>query len=345
MMPPRTALLWLSLSMPLSAACADAGSDADDTPVSESVLDPDVKAELRQRALARFEALAAPELPEDRTLFDLGRRLFFERRVSADGQVACATCHLRELAGADGLALSVGVEGRKNPRNAPTVFNAVLQSSQHWRGDRSSLADQAARAPLGMASFGNQTEAEAIARLRDAGYEPLFAAAKLTLSLADFGAAIAAFEQTLITPSRFDAFLQGDNDALDSRALNGLSLFFEVGCASCHTGAGLGGRQLAKFGLHVPYEVATGSAAVDRGRFDVTQEEDDRYVFKVPMLRNVAETAPYFHDGNVIGLEQAVRVMLEVQLDAGLRDYEVENLVAFLRSLSGPAPEWFSPPE
>jgi cytochrome c peroxidase len=283
----------------------------------------------------------------ERRRFELGRALFFERRVSADGQVSCGTCHLLQFGGADGLATALGVSGRRNPRNAPTVFNAMLQSSQHWHGDRTSLIDQASRSPLGMNSFGNQDEAEAVGRLRDAGYQgafdEAFPTATPTLSLATFGAAIASFEQTLSTPGRFDAFLKGD-DVFDDQELAGLELFMDSGCTDCHSGPGLGGTQLAKFGLLEPYEQETGSTAVDQGRFDATQEEADRFVFKVPMLRNVAETAPYFHDGNVIGLEQAVRVMLKVQSGKQLRDYEVRNIVAFLKTLSGPAPAWYAPP-
>jgi cytochrome c peroxidase len=201
-----------------------------------------------------------------------------------------------------------------------------------------------------MASFGNQDEAEAVGRLREdpiyrVAFEEAFPDTDPPLSLANLGTAIASFEQTLITPGRFDDFLNGDDHALETRELAGLELFMDVGCADCHAGPGLGGEQLAKFGRLLPYEQATGSATVDQGRFDVTQLEEDRFVFKVPMLRNVADTAPYFHDGNVIGLEQAVRVMLDVQLGERLLDFEVDNLSAFLRALSGPAPEHYVAPE
>jgi cytochrome c peroxidase len=298
-----------------------------------------------------FSALPAVIIPDsqgERRLFDLGRQLFFDTRLSADAQVSCGTCHLTQFGGADGLAVAVGAFGRRNSRNAPTVFNAALQSAQHWRGDHRSLADQAARAPLDPAWFGNQDEAEVLRRLRDADYqaafEQAFADTDPALSLASFGTAIAAFEATLLTPSRFDDFLRGDDAALDARERAGLELFLDTGCVDCHAGPGLGGEQLEKFGREQPYEQATGSVAVDQGRFDLTQREPDRFVFKVPMLRNVGQTAPYFHDGNVIGLEHAVRVMLDVQLGVSLQDFEVANLVAFLRALSGTAPEWYSEP-
>jgi cytochrome c peroxidase len=339
------------LTVWLCCACGDDVSTEADTPTSASMMSPDeVIAALRARAATSFSAIDAPEIPDDkRELFDLGRRLFFEPRLSADGQVSCGTCHLTKFGGGDGLAFSLGVFNRKNSRNAPTVFNAVLQSSQRWRGDRASLADQAAESPLGMASLGNADEAEALGRLRDAGYtdafEQAFAATNEALSLANLGTAIAAFEETLLTPSRFDAFLKGNDDALDARERRGLTIFMDSGCADCHGGAGLGGQQLTKFGVLAPYEQATGSAPVDQGRFDVTHDEADRFVFKVPMLRNVASTAPYFHDGSAIGLDQAVRVMLEVQVGKALAEYELDDMVAFLRTLSGPAPAWYSPPD
>ena len=337
--------------MLLCAACAD-DMNGDGTPVSESTIDTEIAA-LRERAASSFGVLDAPAIPEDegeRRLFDLGRQLFFDERLSADGQISCGSCHLSQFGGADGLAIAVGAAGRTSPRNAPTVFNTALQSSQHWRGDRASLAEQAARAPVGLTWLGNRDEAEALRRLRDADYEAAFARAfpdldaDDALTLANLGTAIAAFEATLITPGRFDEFLGGKNDALDARERAGLALFLDSGCADCHASPGFGGEQLTKFGVLEPYEQATGSAAVDQGRFDVTQREEDRFVFKVPMLRNVGATGPYFHDGNVIGLEQAVRVMLDVQLGVRLQDFEVDNLVAFLRALTGEIPEWYSEP-
>ena len=341
-------LRWAALL--LCAACAD-DTNAEGTPASESVLDPEIAA-LRARAESTFGVLDAPAIPEDAgdlRLFELGRQLFFDERISADGQVSCETCHLRQFGGADGLALPVGVAGRKHARNAPSVFNTSLQSSQHWRGERASLAEQAARALLDPVFFGHEDEAQALGRLRELGYAEGFSLAfpddaDRALSLASFGTAIAAFEATLVTPGRFDDFVRGDDRALDLRERAGLALFLDKGCAECHGSPGLGGEQLTKFGLTGPYEQATESAQVELGRFDVTQREEDRFVFKVPLLRNVAETAPYFHDGSVIGLEQAVRVMLELQLGLQLEEYEVENLAAFLRALSGPAPDWFSAP-
>ena len=343
MIARRTGFRWWFLLC--CAACGDDG-DARETPVSESVMDPSVSA-LRARAARSFEALQEPVIPESPT-FELGRQLFFDERLSADGQVSCSTCHLLQFGGADGLALPLGVAGRKSSRNAATVFNAGLQSAQHWRGEHDSLEEQAARALIEPTWFGYSEESEALDSVRGAGYERAFEQAfpdaRAALSLQNFGAAIAAFEQTLITPGRFDAFLGGDDAALDARELAGLELFLDTGCVDCHEGPGLGGQMFAAFGLTKPYQALTGSKTVDEGRYALTQREEDRFVFKVPSLRNVGETAPYFHDGQVIGLEHAVRVMLDAQLGVQLQDYEVDNLVAFLRGLSGAAPAWYTEP-
>jgi cytochrome c peroxidase len=298
--------------------------------------------------LAALEPGAIPKSGVDAARFELGRKLFFEQRLSADGKIACASCHKAELGGADGLRVAIGVFGKPNPHNSPSIFNVGLLHGAHWRADRESLEDQAARSPLGAASFGNHDAAEAVGRLRDAGYAAQFASAfpgeEPAISLEHFGVALAVYERTLQTPGRWDAFLKGDDSALNAQEEAGAKLFLDLGCAACHSGAGLGGTSLRKFGVVEPYASATGVETPDLGRFDVTKAEQDRFVFKVAMLRDVAETAPYFHDGSVDDLGRAVQVMARVQLGQTLTDPQVADLVAFLKTLSGPAPEWFSPP-
>jgi cytochrome c peroxidase len=163
------------------------------------------------------------------------------------------------------------------------------------------------------------------------------------LSTANYGRAIAAYEATLVTPAPFDRYLGGDVAALDTLQKTGLRLFIDRGCAACHQGALLGGTTLQRFGVVQDYWRATGSAKVDEGRYAVTGKEEDRHVFRVPMLRNVARTAPYFHDGSVATLEAAVRVMASVQLGQTLRDDEVAAIVAFLDALSGDVPANYAP--
>lgn len=283
---------------------------------------------------------ADPKGPLARERAALGRLLFFEPRASADGTVSCSRCHLPQLYGTDGLPRSVGVMGRLNPRNAPTVLNAFLQSSQHWRGDRESVEDQALKALIGPPSFGNPTPETAMARLKAIdGYPELFRKAfpqdPDPVNPKNWGAAIGAFERTLVTPSRLDGWLKGDDGALSLQEKKGLERFMGLGCAVCHGGVGLGGATYEKFGIHTEYWKATGSPEIDRGRADVTGDPQDLYAFKVPTLRNVAMTPPYFHDGSVSSLAGAVEVMAKTQLGQHISEQETAELVGFLKSLTG----------
>ncbi|MCO6428218.1 cytochrome-c peroxidase [Nitrosomonas communis] len=276
----------------------------------------------------------------------LGRKLFFDPRLSLDGTVSCATCHRPALYGTDALAKSIGVEHRLNARNAPTILNAALQFKAHWIGDRENVEEQAMRSLIGHSSFGNPDFAAVVHKIKALpGYEAKFKQAfpddPEPVQPENWGKAIGAYERTLVTPSPFDAFLKGDVKALTSQAQNGLKNFMDIGCASCHNGVGVGGSSFQKFGVFEDYWKKTGSQPIDEGRFAVTKNPADKYIFKVPSLRNVAMTPPYFHDGSVAALPQAVRIMGKVQLDRELTDQEVYNLVAFLESLTGEQPEEF----
>jgi len=305
-------------------------------------------ADLRAQAAAIFKPLpktmTSPDNPITPEKVALGRMLFFETRVSEDGTVSCARCHLPWLYGIDGLQKPIGAEHRVNPRNAPTVLNAALQISAHWRGDRKSVEDQATQALVGPPSFGNPSYEAAMARLKTIpGYPPLFAKAFTKdadpVTPENWGKAIGAYERTLVTPSPFDRYLGGDETALSAEAKAGLREFMQVGCITCHNGVGVGGGMYQKFGLVEDYWKATGSPTPDKGRFDVTKDPADMYVFKVPSLRNVAMTPPYFHDGSLATLPEAVRVMGRVQLGRMLNDEQIGRIVAFLRSLTGSLPE------
>lgn len=307
---------------------------------------------LRADAAQIFAPLPKAPVPRDaveKARVELGQRLFFERRVSADGEVSCGRCHHAELGGADGLPKAIGVFGKVNPRNAPSIFNVSLNTSQHWRGDRVSLEDQAEKSLLGPTSFGNADLAAPMAKLSAIpDYRAAFAAAfpqeGAPITGKNWALAIAAFERTLLTRSRFDAFLEGDAKALSAAEAQGLRRFIDLGCASCHSGPGLGGDSLQKFGVAKDYAALTGVASPDRGRADVTKNDADLYVFKVPQLRNVANTAPYFHDGSTKDLSQAVKIMGEAQLGVVLSDDDASAIVAFLGALSGPPPANFLAP-
>jgi len=315
-------------------------------------LSPDAK-RLLDDAKAHFQPLPAiPAANDPATVarIDLGRRLFFESRVSADGNVSCSHCHQPDRQAADGLAKAIGVFGRENARNAPSIFNASLNFKQHWRGDRESLEDQAEKSLLGPASFGNPDFAAPMGRLKTIpAYGPAFSAAfpedKDPINSKNWGAAIAAFERTLLTPSKFDAFLNGDLQALTGAEQAGLRKFIDLGCAACHDGAGVGGNSFQKFGGGVDYWKETGAKEPDKGRADVTKSDADLYVFKVPSLRNVAKTAPYFHDGSVAELVRAVKIMGRTQLGVDIPATDAEAIVAFLGALTGPVPTNYSEPE
>lgn len=277
----------------------------------------------------------------------LGRALFFDPRPSLDGTVSCSKCHLPALYGTDGLSKAIGVKSRDNPRNAPTVLNAAQEFVAHWRGDRKNVEDQAVKALIGPPSFGQPDLATAMAKVAAIdGYPAMFKKAfpneANPITAENWGKAIGAYERTLVTPSPFDAYLKGNAKALSPQATAGLKRFMDTGCSSCHNGVGVGGGMYQKFGLQEDYWKQTGSTKIDEGRFDVTNDPADKQVFKVASLRNVAMTPPYFHDGSVATLPEAVRIMAKVQLGVTLAANETDEIVAFLSSLTGTLPKNFA---
>ena len=226
------------------------------------------------------------------------------------------------------------------------MFNSVAQPTLRWLGDRKTAADQA-EGSLG-GSLGFPSRDAALKKMNELGYEAAFRAAfpqdAQPFSTANYGRALAAYQATLTTPAAFDRFLAGNDAALSERQKAGLRSFISVGCGACHNGPLLGGTMLSKFGVVKDYWLETGSKKIDQGRFAITKKEEDRHVFRVPMLRNVSKTAPYFHDGSVATLDRAVRVMASVQLGRTLDDATVADLVAFLESLTGEIPSNYAPP-
>jgi len=325
--------LWLALLPPAPAESADSASE--------------LLAEARQNFGVLPKDMSTAEFPITPERVELGRKLFFEARVSADGTVSCSRCHLPALYGTDGLAKALGAHDRVNPRNAPTVLNAALQFKAHWRGDRLNVEDQAKQALIGPPSFGDPDYAIAMAKLKAIpGYVQMFQKAfpgeSNPVTPDNWGKAIGAYERTLVTPARFDQYLGGNVNALSDHERNGLRLFIETGCVACHNGPGVGGTMFQKFGVTEDYWKETHVSNPDKGRFDVTKDPADMYVFKVPTLRNVAMTPPYFHDGSVRTLPEAVRIMAKVQLDKTLTDNEIKDITAFLTSLTGKLPDDFA---
>jgi len=274
----------------------------------------------------------------------LGKILFYETRISVDGTVSCARCHPIGLYAADGLKKSIGNNCRVNPRNAPTLFNAAGQISAHWIGNRADVEDQARQSVIGPPSFGMPSNEAVEARLKGIkGYKDLFKEAfpgeSNPVTVDNFAKAVGTFERTLVTPSPFDSFLKGDIAALDEQEKRGLRTYMEAGCIMCHLGPYVGGQVYQKSGIVEPYWKYTKSEPIDEGRYVVTKNDMDKYVFKVPVLRNIAKTSPYFHDGSVNKLEDAVWIMGKIQLGKDLNKSKAEEIVTFLKSLTGKIPE------
>jgi len=267
-------------------------------------------------------------------LVTLGRTLFYDPRLSANKVQSCNTCHPLNLYGMDGLPVSRGHDGMPVTRNAPTLYNAALHLAQFWDG-RSPTVEEQAKAPIVSSGEMGMLDPEAVeATLKSIpGYAPLFAAAfpddPAPITFDHVAQTIGAFERRLMTPARFDRFLAGDYAQLNEQEQRGFATFVRVGCPNCHVGVTIGGLQFKKLGEKEPYPIE------DVGRYAVTGLEMDKYVFKVPSLRNVAKTAPYLHDGSIQTLEEMVTLMARYQLGKQVTPEEITDIIAFLNTLTG----------
>ena len=304
--------------------------------------------DLLTRARQQFQPIPTtpPELPGNATSpakVELGKMLYFDPRLSASYTISCNSCHNLGLGGADAEPTSIGHRWQHGGRNAPTVLNAVFNHAQFWDGRAKDLEQQAGGPivnPVEMAS----PELHVAEQLRGIpGYGDAFAKAfpgePDSITLGNVQKAIALFEATLITPGApFDRFLKGDANALLPAQKEGLTLFIDRGCASCHNGINVGGGIYAPFGV-VEKPGANILPPADKGRLMVTKTASDEYVFKVPTLRNIVLTAPYFHSGQAWDLRQAVAVMGASQLGIQLSTDDVDKITAFLDSLTGEQPK------
>ncbi len=282
----------------------------------------------------------------------LGKMLYHEPRISANGVVSCNSCHNVMGGGDDNRSGSIGVRDQVGGRSAPTVWNSAFNSVQFWDGRAPSLEAQAKGPVTNPGEMGMKSWDEVIARLKAMpGYTEAFAAAfgaGDTVTVDNFAKAVAAYERTLITPnSPYDQYVKGNKAALTDQQVRGMNTFAEVGCVQCHSGAAFNGPQLPEgtgFFMKFPlYQNGVMEArynfSADNGRFDVTGNEADRHAFKVPTLRNVALTAPYFHNGTVKTLQDAVMVMGKVQLNKDLTEQQISDITAFLNALTGEFPK------
>lgn len=276
--------------------------------------------------------------PATEAKVQLGRMLYYDPRLSKDGKISCNSCHLLDRYGVDGQPVSTGHKGQKGGRNAPTVYHAAGQVVQFWDGRAADVEEQAKGPVLNPIEMAMDDAGAVEAMLRSvAGYRAAFARAfpdqKQPVTFDKAALAIAAFERGLVTPGRWDRYLKGDRQALTATEKAGFIAFHRAGCAACHLGPHLGGKFYIKAGMAKPWPNQQ-----DPGRFNVTKQEHHRMVFKVPTLRNIARTGPYMHDGSVTGLEAAVRMMGEHQVEKPLTDEEVRLIVAWLEALTGEIP-------
>ena len=305
-----------------------------------------------------WEALPdTPPIPTDNPQSDakvlLGKALFFDPRFSEHGTLSCNSCHNVMAAGDDNRPNSIGMHDARGGRSAPTVWNAAFQSVQFWDGRAATLEAQAKGPVVNPVEMGMANLDEVMGRIKKIpGYAPMFQAAfpgeAAPITIDNAVKAVAAYERTLITPnSPYDRYVKGDKTALTEQQVKGMNAFAELGCTSCHSGANFSGPALPMgTGFFQKFPTYPGSTfeqkynlAEDTGRFQVTKDEKDNHMYRVPTLRNIALTAPYFHNGQVPTLDEAVRVMGKTQLNKNLSDEQVVEVVAFLNTLSGEFPE------
>lgn len=283
--------------------------------------------------------IPAPEFSaQEKGQIGLGQRLFNDNRLSHDNSTSCASCHSLDLAGADGRRVSTGIKGAMGSVNAPTVINSVFNLAQFWDGRAATLEEQAAGPVHNPIEMGSDWD-EVLEKLRrDEHYPDRFALLYPDgLTAANIQHAIALFERSLVTiDAPFDRYLRGDQQAISEEAKRGYRLFKSYGCIACHQGKNVGGNMYARMGAIDNYFISRKKLeASDMGRFNVTGHEDDRHVFKVPSLRLATRTAPYFHDGSVTTLEEAISTMAHYQLGRRVNREDSALIIQFFESLVG----------
>jgi cytochrome c peroxidase len=339
----RSALVALSL---ITAGCKEEPKPPPPpppAPVKPAEPEKPKAVEIPADKLGAFAALPADMAAADNLSTDekvaLGRMLYFDARLSKNQDISCNSCHALEKFGVDNEPTSPGHKGQRGGRNSPTVFNAALHVAQFWDGRAANVEEQAKGPVLNPGEMA-MPDSKAVEKVLSSmpeyvdAFKKAFPGDKKALSFENAAKAIAAFERKLVTPGKWDAFLGGDKAALTDAEKEGFLKFVEAGCTACHNGPAVGGQLYMKLGLVTPWPNDK-----DLGRFEVTKNEADKQVFKVPSLRNVEKTAPYFHDGSVATLPEAVKLMGKHQLGKDLSDADVGSIVAFLGTLTGELPK------
>ena len=331
-----------------SNAASTASAPAASAVVADSNASPEDQ-ELLKRAQGIFKPLPSAEemqklRPFTEAQVKLGHQLWYEPRLSKGNTVSCNSCHNLASAGVDNMPTSQGHKGQFGGRNSPTALNAALLGMQFWDGRAADVEEQAGGPlvnPVEMANDSQEAAAAKIAKIPE--YQELFKTAfpeDGAVSFKNITTALGAFERTLLTPTKWDDYLKGNVNALNEQERKGVRAFMDNGCIACHSGVNLGGNSFQKFGLvKGPYWKFIEDPKRDKGRADVTKKTEDEFFFRVPGLRNVAKTYPYFHNGSVWELDKAVNIMGMAQLGKELSKEDTDNIVAFLNTLSGSVAE------
>lgn len=281
---------------------------------------------------------------EDKNKLEIGKKLFYDSKLSQSGNINCAICHNPVTYGTVNLSVMPGNQGQMGKRNPPSLFNSHLQYAFGWDSKYKRLEDQIGGMIQSKTEMGEQDSSQVVKKIgSDQIYQELFTKAfpndKISLTFNNLKKAIAQFIRTLSTPSRFDDYLNGDLKVLTTIEKLGIKSFIDNGCVPCHATSTIGGSMPQKFALFGYYWDFTGSKNIDKGRFELTKNSADEYVFKVSQLRNIEKTQPFFHDGSVQSLEEAIRIMGMTESNHRIEEQDINNISAFLKTLTGNVPE------
>ena len=302
-------------------------------PVSE-------KSELAKKADNFFKSISTVEyraIPQNK--IDLGKKLYFDKALSKNGTLSCNSCHNLSTFGVDNKSFSTGDSGQLESRNSPSVIYASLHAMQFWDGRAKDVEEQAGVQLLNPLEHGISNAAFLEKKLRaipeyQAAFKKVFPNEEEPITFANVTNAIGAFERQLAPESKFDNYLDGDEKALNEQEKKGLTAFIDNGCITCHGGVAVGGQLMQKFGVYGDYVKLTHSKKIDKGLYDRTKKEGDQFMFKTPSLRNSEKTYPYFHDGSVVSLKDAIKIMGKLQLNKELSDADINDIESFLKTLT-----------
>ena len=337
-------ILVLGIISIVFACNSDVKKNEESTAVNTDSID-NLLLEKAKKLFKTLPVVAESEInPITKEKVALGKMLYYDTKLSKTGNNSCNSCHNLATYGVDNKPTSLGDAGKNGARNSPTVLNAALHTTQFWDGRAKDVEEQAGMPVMNPVEMNIESEAALIKKLSKveeykSAFSTAFPETANPITFDNLKKAIATFERTLITPSTFDKYLEGDIHAISEDQKKGLEIFMRNGCAACHNGALLGGSMFQKFGLIKEYRQFTGSTSNDDGRKVVTNLEADKDVFKVPSLRNIEKTYPYFHDGIVNDLASSVRIMVTTQTMNALPETDIELICKFLVSLTGEVPK------